>query len=452
LVDRLVIAAPSSGSGKTTVATGLMATLRRRGHRVAPFKVGPDYIDPGYHTLAAGRPGRNLDPVLVGENRVGPLFAHGAAGADIAVVEGVMGMFDGRDADSDFGSTAHLAKLLSAPVVLVVDAWGQARSMAAVVQGFRDFDREVRLGGVIANRVGSPLHAQLLAQVCDDVGLPMFGALPRAAPIELPSRHLGLVTAAEHGTEATSAIDAMATLVSEHVDLDAVTRLAATAPPLAGPAWQPADEVRPVRGQPVVAVAGGTAFTFGYAEHRELLEAAGASVVVFDPLRDERLPEATAGVVLPGGFPEQHAEALSGNASLRAAVREFADSGGRVHAECGGLLYLAENLDGHPMCGVLDATAVMSDQLRIGYRQAVAATDSVLGPAGTRGTGHEFHNTVVLSRDGTQPAWRWRAGGAEVTEGFVHAGVHASYLHLHPAGNPGLVGSFVRGCVADLPS
>jgi cobyrinic acid a,c-diamide synthase len=444
----IVVAAPSSGSGKTTVATGLMAALRRRGTTVAPFKVGPDYIDPGYHTLAAGRPGRNLDPVLVGEDRVAPLFAHGCAGADVAVVEGVMGMFDGRSAESDFGSTAHLAKLLGAPVVLVVDVWGQARSVAALLHGFRDFDHEVRLAGVIANQVGSPHHAQIIATACEEVGLPMFGALPRTGDISLPSRHLGLVTAAEHGPEATSAVDAMAVLVANAVNLDAVLSAAGSAG--VGEPWRPSDEVGdPAPGEPLVAVAGGPAFTFGYAEHVELLAAAGARVAVFDPLRDDALPEGTRGVVLPGGFPEQHAEALSANVSLRRSVASFVRSGGAVHAECGGLLYLARELDGHPMCGVLDVRASMSDRLVLGYREAVAATDSVLDVAGSRRVGHEFHTTAVRPQHAATPAWRWRdRSGSTVEEGFVTGGLHASYLHTHPAGAPDSVARFVRRCAA----
>jgi cobyrinic acid a,c-diamide synthase len=438
----VVIAAPASGTGKTTLATGLMAALSRRGTKVAPFKVGPDYIDPGYHTLAAGRPGRNLDPVLVGTDMIAPLFARGAEGADIAVIEGVMGMFDGRHPASDFGSTAHLAKLLRAPVLLVVDAWGQARSMAALVHGFRVFDPEVRLAGVIANRVGSTYHAQILAQACDEVGLPLLGALRREDSIEVPSRHLGLVTAAEHGPEAVRVIDAMARLVAGGVDLDAVCRLAAGAGPLDASPWQP--QVEPAAGRPVIAVAGGAAFTFGYAEHPEILAAAGAEVAVFDPLRDSSLPERAAGLVLPGGFPEQHAGALSANEPLRQAVAAF---DGPVHAECGGLLFLVKSLDGFPMCGVLDASAEMTPQLSLGYRDAVAATDSVLCTEGTRWTGHEFHRTVVSPAGTEKPAWIWRdRDGAVVREGFVRGQVHASYLHTHPAANVGAIARFVRAC------
>ncbi|WP_214370145.1 cobyrinate a,c-diamide synthase [Pseudonocardia sp. H11422] len=443
----VVIGAPASGSGKTAVATGLMAALRRRGTTVAPFKVGPDYIDPGYHTLAAGRPGRNLDPVLVGAERIAPLARHGAAGAQIAVVEGVMGLFDGRVADG-YGSTAQIAGLLGAPVVLVVDCRGQSRSLAALLHGFRSFDPDVRLAGVILNRVGSPRHADVLRAAAAEVGLPVLGALPRRAELAVPSRHLGLVTAAEHGSAATAAVDAMAALVAEHVDLDAVARLAEPLP--GGPAWSAADAARewrvapqrdaPLTSAPRIAVAGGAAFTFGYAEHVELLVAAGAEVAVVDPLHDEALPEGTAGLVLPGGFPEEHVAALGANAPLRAAINELAGSGAPVHGECGGLLYLCSDLDGEPMCGVLPASATMTGRLTLGYRDAVALSESAPFAAGQRVAGHEFHHCAVTPRAGADPAWGWRGGEPE---GFVTAAVHASFLHTHPAGAPDAVARFV---------
>ncbi|MFB9433980.1 cobyrinate a,c-diamide synthase [Streptoalloteichus tenebrarius] len=453
MIPRLVVAAPASGSGKTTVATGLVAALRRRGRAVAPFKVGPDYIDPGYHALAAGRPGRNLDPVLVGEDRIGPLFAHGCRGADIAVVEGVMGLFDGRSGTRGHASTAHLATLLAAPVVLVVDARGQSRSLAALLHGFRGFDPAVRLAGVVLNRVGSEHHERVLREACDEVGLPVLGVLGRHSALAVPSRHLGLVTAAEGGDDARRAVAAMADLVDAAVDLDAVVRLAGSAPELPVTAWDPALAVgAEERRRPVVAVAGGAAFTFGYAEHTELLRAAGAEVVVVDPLRDERLPERTAGLVLPGGFPEQHAAELADNAALRAEVARFAAAGRPVHAECGGLLYLAAELDGRPMCGVLDARGRMTERLTLGYRDAVAGTESALHPVGARVSGHEFHRTVLEPGVGASPAWHWRGPtGRALSEGFVSGGVHASYLHTHPAGDPASVARFVARC-ADLAS
>jgi cobyrinic acid a,c-diamide synthase len=439
----VVVAAPASGSGKTTVATGLMAALRRRGTTVAPFKVGPDYIDPGYHTLAAGRPGRNLDPVLVGADRIAPLARHGSAGAEIAVVEGVMGLFDGRIPDGA-GSTAEVAGLLSAPVLLVVDCRGQSRSLAALLHGFRSFDPALRIAGVVLNRVGSARHEEVLRAAADEAGLPVLGALPRRDALAVPSRHLGLVTAAEHGGAATAAVDAMAELVAAHVDLDAVVGLAAPLP--AGPTWSPGEAVGdgpPGRG-PVVAVLGGPAFTFGYAEHVELLAATGAEPVTVDPLRDTALPPETGALVLPGGFPEEHVAELAANAPLLAAVRELAASGAPVHAECGGLLYLCETLDGTPMSGVLAAAATRAGRLTLGYRDAVALADSALHPVGARVTGHEFHHWAVTPRAGEAPAWGWR--GAE-PEGFVTGGVHASFLHTHPAGDPGAVARFVGRAV-----
>lgn len=440
----VVIAAPASGSGKTTVATGLMGALAGRGTPVAPFKVGPDYVDPGYHTLAAGRPGRNLDPVLVGAELIAPLARHGAAGARIAVVEGVMGLFDGRLADG-YGSTAHVAGLLAAPIVLVVDARGQAHSLAALLHGFRSYRPGVDLAGVVLNRVGSARHESVLRDAAAEVGLPVLGALPRSAALAVPSRHLGLVTAAEHGPAATAAVAAMAQLVAEHVDLDAVTALARPLPP--GPAWSAADAVAPEAGgpnaaPPRVAVFGGPAFTFAYAEHVELLTAAGAQVEVVDPLRDEHLPTGTAALVLPGGFPEEHVAALGANVTLLEAVRELAASGAPVHAECGGLLYLCASLDGVPMAGVLPATAAMTGRLTLGYRDAVAVSASALHRVGARVAGHEFHHATVSPRAGSAAAWGWRGGEPE---GFVTGGVHASFLHTHPAGDAAAVARWVAG-------
>lgn len=446
MTPRVVIAAPASGSGKTTVATGLMAALRERGMNVAPGKVGPDYIDPGYHTLAAGRPGRNLDPVLVDRQRIAPLFAHGARDADVAVVEGVMGLYDGKvDTDGE-GSTAHVAALLDAPVLLVVDARGQGRSLAALLHGFRSYSTEIRLAGVILNNVGSPRHADVLTSAAAEVGLPVVGVLPRDSEISVPSRHLGLITAAENGAEAVGVVSRMAELVAEHVDLDAVLEIAAQAPPLGVRPWDPAEAVGEAATgtEPVVAIAAGTAFTFGYAEHSELLAAAGARVVTVDPLRDKELPEGTCGVVLPGGFPEMHTEALTANAELRKRIAEFARAGGPVHAECAGLLYLTGTLDGAAMCGVLDASATFGRRLVLGYREAVALADSVLFGEGERVVGHEFHRTSTTPPHGDDPAWAFTESGAR--EGFVDRGVHASYLHTHPAAVPHAIARFVHHC------
>ncbi len=461
-VPRLVIAAPSSGSGKTTVATGLMAAFAARGLVVSPHKVGPDYIDPGYHTLATGRVGRNLDAYLCGPELVAPLFLHGAQGCDLAVVEGVMGLYDGAAGEGELASTAHVAKLLGAPVVLVVDASSQSRSVAALVHGFASWDPQVRIGGVILNKVGSDRHESLLREALDASGVPVLGVLRRVPQVDTPSRHLGLVPVAERRSAAVEAVAAMAAQVSRGCDLAALEALARAAGPVPGGSapWTPASptphptrsaekQANPARAGagrgPVVAVAGGAAFTFSYAEHTELLTAAGAEVVTFDPLRDEQLPEGTAGLVIGGGFPEVYAGELSANEPLRKAIAELALSGAPVAAECAGLLYLCRELDGRPMCAVLDATARMTERLTLGYRDAVAVGDSVLAVAGTRMRGHEFHRTVVEPGAGAAPAWGLRTPVRRV-EGFVQQGVHASYLHTHWASEPGAARRFVERC------
>ncbi|MCX4777544.1 cobyrinate a,c-diamide synthase [Streptomyces sp. NBC_01264] len=477
-VPRLVIAAPSSGSGKTTVATGLMAAFSERGLAVSPHKAGPDYIDPGYHALATGRPGRNLDAFMCGPELVAPLFAHGAAGCDLAVIEGVMGLYDGAAGRGELASTAQVAKLLRAPVVLVVDASSQSRSVAALVHGFASFDPQVRLGGVILNKVGSDRHEVMLREALEEAGMPVLGVLRRAPQVAAPSRHLGLVPVAERRRDALDSVTALAEQVRQGCDLDALMALARTAPPLSCEAWAADEALMPLHGNPapqggwhqpnpappafearglglspsggaapVIAVAGGAAFTFSYAEHAELLTAAGAEVVTFDPLRDEGLPDHTTGLVIGGGFPEVYAPELSANEPLRKAVAAFAAAGGPVAAECAGLLYLARSLDGKPMCGVLDADARMSERLTLGYREAVAVSDSVLAPAGTRLRGHEFHRTVIEPGAGSAPAWGFTHPERRV-EGFVEKGVHASYLHTHWAAEPSAALRFAEAAAA----
>jgi cobyrinic acid a,c-diamide synthase len=450
IVPRVVIAAPGSGHGKTSVATGLLGALRQRGLAVSPHKVGPDYIDPGYHALAAGRPGRNLDPWLVGEDRIVPMFVHGArtpAPAGIAVIEGVMGLFDGASGRGDFASTAHVARLLGAPIVLVVNAAGMSSSAAALLHGFATFDPVTSVGGVIFNKVGSAHHERLLREAAGAAGVPVLGVIPRLDGLTVPSRHLGLIPAPELGGEATAAVGALTAVVGGGVDLEAVLRLARTAGPLPDDPDISAERTVVPAPRPRLAVAGGAAFTFGYAEHPELLAAAGAEVVTFDPVRDEQLPDDVDGVVIGGGFPEEHAADLSANACMRAGVAALAAAGAPVIAECAGLLYLSRALDGHPMCGVLDIDAAMTGTLTLGYRDAVAVTASPLGPAGTRAHGHEFHRTAVRSAGPAANAWRWTAGGSAVTEGFVRSQVYASYLHTHWAGLPGAADGIVAAAL-----
>ena len=448
-LPRLVVAAPASGHGKTTVATGLMAALRRAGHVVSGHKVGPDYIDPGYHALATGRPGRNLDPHLCGEDLLEPLLLHGAAGADLAVIEGVMGLFDGRLGTDGEASTAQVAALTRTPVVMVVDISHASRTIAALVHGLTTWNASVDVVGVILNKAGSPRHAAEVVRALEPSGLPILGVLHRDDGIEAPSRHLGLVPAAER-PDATAALDRLADQVAASVDLERVVALARTAPDLSAPAWDPSTQVTPVPGKPVVAVAGGRAFTFRYAETTELLEAAGCEIAIVDPTTDEKLPDGTRALYLGGGFPEVHAGELGANESLRQEVRAKVRAGLPTVAECAGLLYLTRAVDGQPMTGVLDVDAVMAPRLTLAYRTATPSTDHLIGRAGETVTGHEFHRTVLTTAL-PAPAWSWADG----VDGTATPTLSAGYLHTHWAGHPQLAARFAAaaaGVEADQPA
>jgi cobyrinic acid a,c-diamide synthase len=439
---RIVVAAPASGHGKTTVATGLMAALAGRGLSVSGHKVGPDFIDPGYHALATGRPGRNLDPFLVGERRVVPLLLHGARSADVAVIEGVMGLFDGRLGTAGEASTAHVAALTASPVLLVVDISHASRTHAAVIAGLAAFDAKVRIAGVILNKAASARHADEVRQALGPTGIPVLGVLPRDDGIETPSRHLGLVPAAER-TESAQTLRRMAEVIAAHVDIDAVVHIAREAEPLHEVPWDPTHDVRPpTPARPVVAMAGGRAFTFRYAETEELLRAAGCDAVEFDPLVDAALPAGTAGIYLGGGFPEVHAAELAENRCLMAELRSAVAAGIPTVAECAGLLYLCRSLDGTPMVGAVPADAAMTRRLTLGYRTATSPADSVLTEAGEQVTGHEFHRTAITSvdLDGHAAAWHVPAGN----EGFATPRLHAAYLHTHWAGHPALAQRFAQ--------
>lgn len=437
------MAGTGSGVGKTTVACGLIGALRARGLRVQAFKVGPDYIDPSYHRLASGRPGRNLDAFLSGPDLIAPLFRHGAAGADIAVIEGVMGMFDGASGRGELACTAHVAKLLGAPVLLVLDARAMARSAAAIVHGFATFDPDVTVAGVLCNRVGSDAHEQILREALAPSHVRVLGALRRSDQIQTPERHLGLVPAIERERRASETLRRLAALIARQVDLEALVRIARGAPQLAGPAWSPAVAPGPPS-RVGVAVARGPAFCFHYEENLELLAGAGAELLDFDPTVEERLPAGARALVLAGGFPEVYGPELAANGSLRAEVAAFAATGLPVLAECGGLLYLARRLDDHKMCGVLPADARMAGRLTLGYREARAATSTPWLASGARVRGHEFHYSELVPAAGAAAAWRLCARGRTRPEGFVAGGVQASYLHMHWAAYPELARRFVE--------
>ncbi|MEO7270204.1 MAG: cobyrinate a,c-diamide synthase [Knoellia sp.] len=449
-LPRLVIAAAASGQGKTTVAVGVMAALTRAGRVVAGAKVGPDFIDPGYHALATGRAGRNLDPWLQGEERILPLLVHGAqnpAPSDLTVIEGVMGLFDGRLGSDGWASTAHLATLTSSPVVVVIDISSAARTVAAVVHGLRGFDPHVHVAGVILNKAGSARHADEVRRSVEQLGTPVLGVLPRDAGVSAPSRHLGLVPAAER-PEAAAALDRLAEQTAEYINLDSLVEIASAAPDLETSTWSPVTSQTLATAAPRrVAVAGGRAFTFRYAETEEQLRALGCEPVTFDPALDTALPAGTQGIYLGGGFPEMHAAALSTNRRLLAEVRDAVLSGVPTVAECAGLLYLSQAVDGHGLVGAVPTKAAMQPRLTLRYVTAIAPEDTLLGPAGTRVRGHEFHRTQTSPSRGDNAAWL--LDGAPEGWSLDPAGtgsptVHASYLHTHWAGHPELAVSFTE--------
>ena len=448
MVPALVIAGVSSGVGKTTVTLGLLEALHRRGLAVQAFKVGPDFIDPAFHALATGRPSYNLDGWMCGRDQVMATVGERAAQADLALVEGVMGCFDGTDGLTEDGSTAQIAKWLGAPVALVLDAGALARSAAAVVLGFERFDPALALAGVIFNRVGGKVHRQWLNQaVTSACTARPLGALPSDPGVALPERHLGLVTAVEGGYS-PEVRQRLAGLIEAHVDVDTLVGLARSE------VRRRAPNARAATVSATIAVARDRAFQFYYPDNLQALEHAGARLVFWSPMADQVLPAAD-GLYIGGGYPELYGRELAANAPMRAAVRTFARSGRPVYAECGGLMYLAESLtdlDGHvwPMAGVLPVPVVMErSRLVIGYREVTLTSAGPLGSAGTRARGHEFH----CSRLGDIPAAVKRlyavtdgGGGSPRAEGFVIDGAVLSYVHLHFGSNPALAANFVEAC------
>ena len=448
MIPALVIAGVGSGVGKTTVTLGLLETLRRRGLKVQPFKVGPDFIDPGFHALVAGRPSYSLDGWMCSREHVRATVARHAADADLALIEGVMGCFDGRGGQNDEGSTAEIAKWLGAPVVLVADARAMARSAGAVVLGFESFDPELHLAGVLFNRVAGDTHWRWLREAvtarCRTVPL---GYLPHRESLALPERHLGLVTAAEHGLPATL-LDELSAAMTASIDLDRLLTLARSDVAPAAPAMR--DPAPPTLAR--IGVARDLAFQFYYPANLDLLRAAGAELVFWSPLEDAELPDVDA-LYLGGGYPEVYARELAGNAPMREAVRAFAAAGGPVYAECGGLLYLAEGLEDesgrlHPMVGLLPTVGRMAPKrLTLGYAEIEMTRETPLGPAGTTARGHEFH----ASRIDPVPEWVPRAytvqmsrGGTPRAEGYLIGEALMSYVHLHFGSNPVLVDHLVR--------
>jgi len=458
----LIVAGPHSGVGKTTVALGLIAAFRRRGLKVQPFKVGPDFIDPGHHTQAAGVISRNLDGWMLTPEANQAIFRRHAASADLALVEGVMGLFDGYDGASEAGSTAQMAKWLGLPALLVVDARAMARSAAALVHGFATFDPDLALAGVLFNRVGSAVHLRYLEQALEfKKDAPSLGGIPRDHELAIPERHLGLTTAQEHPLTPPY-LDRLADLMEQNLDLDGLWErlpiLNLAAPPVTaavgGQARTPAPHLLnagPVR----LGVAQDEAFCFYYPENLEWLEHFGAAIIPFSPLRDPDLPSGLHGLYLGGGYPEMFAGQLAQNRGLLKSLGDQARGGMPIYAECGGLMFLSQEIQdldwkSHAMAGVLPFRVRMLPRLRaLGYREITLTADGLLGPHGTRARGHEFHYSEIISEpDSLGRLYRLadRDGAASRLEGYTQDNVLASYVHLHFGSNPEVARSLVEHC------
>lgn len=440
-IPGLLLAGTQSGCGKTTVTLGVMAALAQKGLAVQPFKAGPDFIDPTLHRLVTGRLSHNLDPWMCGESFVRECFGRHAAGADIAVVEGVMGLFDGGQ-----GSAAHLAKVLGLPVILVIDARAMAESAAALVKGFESLDPAVRLAGVILNRVGSDRHLEMLrTAIGAHCRAEVVGSLPRDASFAIPERYLGL----HMGDEAplgSEALTRLAETVAAHIDLDRLSALAATTESHPAPASRNEQAGPRVR----IGIARDKAFCFYYEENLSSLADAGADLVAFSPLADARLPEGIQGIYLGGGYPELHAEGLAANVSMREAIRAWSAAGRPLYAECGGFMYLSRgirDMEGrlHPMAGVYPVEARMQKgRASLGYREATLKAETLWGPVGTLLRGHEFHYSVIDPMpEHVARCYRLNDGREE---GYRVKNTLGGYLHLHWGAHPEVARNFVRSC------
>ncbi|WP_071460698.1 cobyrinate a,c-diamide synthase [Bacillus massilinigeriensis] len=432
---RLVIAGTGSGVGKTTLTLGLMSALKKRGLIIQGFKCGPDYIDPSYHTAVTGRISRNLDSWMLSEQMVKRTFVHGSCGADISIIEGVMGFYDGKDPLSNEGSTAHISMITGSPVILVVNCASMARSAAAIVKGFQTFDTEVRVAGVIANNVGSTGHYRIVkAAIEQECDIPVLGYFAREKGIEIPERHLGLIPSIERG-ELDPFFERLGNLAEECIDLDKLIEIAGTAPDLIVEKMRHFEKnVSPsVR----IAVAKDAAFNFYYQENLELLESRGAELVYFSPLAGEAVPVDVEGLYLGGGFPEEFARELSGDRKVLQSVKEAVEKGLPTLAECGGFMYLTDSIettDGavYQMAGIIPGKIVMGKKLAaLGYREIKGEPGNFLLPEGVTARGHEFHYSNFHSDALPSPAYTASGRRGSKSDGFMKANLVAGYIHFH---------------------
>jgi cobyrinic acid a,c-diamide synthase len=454
-----VIAGTASGVGKTTVTLAITAALRRRGYTVQPFKGGPDFLDTGHHTRIAGRTARNLDTWMLSAEANRDVIRHASHGADVLLVEGMMGLFDGKGGASESGSSAEIAKLLKLPVVLVLDAGKTARSIAAMVLGFELFDPELPLAGVILNRVAGDRHFRMLeASIISACKTPVLGWLPREPAIAIPERHLGLQTAeeGETGEGLERLIDTLSDLANKHMDIPLLMDLECGLDinPQALPVvCETRDEIR-------IGVARDQAFSFYYEDNLDLLQQHGATLVPFSPMHDERLPPDLDALYLAGGYPELHAVQVSENAAMLSAIREFVASGRPVYAECGGMIFLSQQLttrDGttYPMAGVLPFEIEMTGRLvGFGYVNVELTNDCLLGKAGTVLRGHSFHYSRISNefQVATNYHLQYSLSGRTESEGYRLGNMLASYVHLHFRAEPTIARSFVEAAIASRTS
>jgi cobyrinic acid a,c-diamide synthase len=457
----LVIAGTHSGSGKTSLTLALIRMLTRRGLAVQTFKAGPDFLDPTYLALASGRPCYNLDGWMLGKEHVCRLFERAAADADYALVEGVMGLYDGADTATDEGSTAQIARWLGAPVLLVASVHGMGRSVAALVKGFVDFAADLRFAGVVANHCGSERHADWLADSLRAAGLPpLVGGIPRGAFPELASRHLGLFTADQRLLPET-VLDALADALERHISIDALFPDLPARTISTSPVFSPAVgtiEIGAGYKRLRVGVARDPAFHFYYQDLFDALATAGCEMVFFSPLSDRRLPEGISGLYLGGGYPEAHAAALAANGDMLAAIRDYAATGRTLYAECGGLMYLSRGLlteDGcfHSFLGILPTrTRMLSTKKALGYVDVALTADSLWGHCGDAFRGHEFHYSELIDDLSADPSWRAvyalrrRRSETVEKEGYQKGAVLASYTHLAYAARPAAIEHFLNHC------